>query len=71
MEFFLDSLSSFIETFNIPSWTRLAPLSCPVLIPNIFIIDLLKTPFINITWKVEKDLFGIVENSKKGKWLSC
>jgi hypothetical protein len=29
-------------------------------------IDLLKTPFINITWKVEKDLFGIVENSKKG-----
>ena len=30
------------------------------------IIDLLKTPFINITWKVEKDLPGIVENSKKG-----
>ena len=29
-------------------------------------IDLLKTPFINITWKVEKDLTGIVENSKKG-----
>ena len=29
-------------------------------------IDLLKTPFINITWKVEKDLLGIVENSKKG-----
>ena len=29
-------------------------------------IDLLKTPFINITWKVEKDLPGIVENSKKG-----
>jgi len=29
-------------------------------------IDLLKTPFINITWKIEKDLFGIVENSKKG-----
>ena len=29
-------------------------------------IDLLKTPFINITWKVEKDLAGIVENSKKG-----
>jgi len=29
-------------------------------------IDLLKTPFINITWKVEKDLYGIVENSKKG-----
>ena len=30
------------------------------------VIDLLKTPFINITWKVEKDLSGIVENSKKG-----
>ena len=30
------------------------------------LIDLLKTPFINITWKVEKDLSGIVENSKKG-----
>jgi len=29
-------------------------------------IDLLKTPFINITWKIEKDLSGIVENSKKG-----
>jgi len=29
-------------------------------------IDLLKTPFINITWKIEKDLFGIKENSKKG-----
>ena len=29
-------------------------------------IDLLKTPFINITWKIEKDLFGIIENSKKG-----
>jgi len=29
-------------------------------------IDLSKTPFINITWKVEKDLLGIVENSKKG-----
>ena len=29
-------------------------------------IDLSKTPFINITWKVEKDLSGIVENSKKG-----
>jgi hypothetical protein len=29
-------------------------------------INLLKTPFINITWKVEKDLKGIVENSKKG-----
>ena len=30
------------------------------------LIDLNKTPFINITWKVEKDLSGIVENSKKG-----
>ena len=30
------------------------------------LIDLLKTPFINISWKVEKDLSGIVENSKKG-----
>ena len=30
------------------------------------LINLNKTPFINITWKVEKDLSGIVENSKKG-----
>tara|TARA_B110000967_G_C18718722_1_gene476514 strand:+ start:140 stop:784 length:645 start_codon:yes stop_codon:yes gene_type:complete len=29
-------------------------------------VDLLKTPFINITWKVEKDLSGIIEKSKKG-----
>ena len=29
-------------------------------------IDLSKTPFINITWKVEKDLPGIIEDSKKG-----
>ena len=29
-------------------------------------INLLKTPFINITWKVEKNLPGIIENSKKG-----
>ena len=29
-------------------------------------IDLTETPFINITWKIEKDLSGIVENSKKG-----
>ena len=28
-------------------------------------IDLNKTPFINITWKIEKDLPGIKENSKK------
>ena len=30
------------------------------------IIDLNKTPIINITWKIEKDLSGINENSKKG-----
>ena len=29
-------------------------------------IDLNKTPFINITWKIEKDLPGINENKKKG-----
>ena len=29
-------------------------------------IDLDKTPFINITWKIEKDLVGIKENTKKG-----
>ena len=29
-------------------------------------IDLNKTPIINITWKIEKDLSGIIENSKKG-----
>jgi len=29
-------------------------------------INLNKTPFINITWKIEKDLQGITENSKKG-----
>ena len=29
-------------------------------------IDLSKTPFINITWKVEKDLSGIKEDTKKG-----
>jgi len=29
-------------------------------------IDLNKTPFINITWKIEKDLQGIKENTKKG-----
>ena len=29
-------------------------------------IDLNKTPIINITWKVEKDLLGIKENTKKG-----
>ena len=29
-------------------------------------INLLKTPFINISWRVEKDLSGITENSKKG-----
>ncbi|MDA9682124.1 DUF3047 domain-containing protein [Candidatus Pelagibacter sp.] len=29
-------------------------------------IDLNTTPFINITWKIEKDLEGIRENTKKG-----
>ena len=29
-------------------------------------IDLNKTPFINITWKIEKDLPGIKENTKNG-----
>tara|TARA_B100000700_G_scaffold315375_1_gene403347 strand:+ start:153 stop:797 length:645 start_codon:yes stop_codon:yes gene_type:complete len=29
-------------------------------------INIEKTPFINITWKIEKDLRGINENSKKG-----
>jgi hypothetical protein len=29
-------------------------------------IDLNKTPFINIKWKIEKDLPGINENTKKG-----
>ena len=29
-------------------------------------IDLNKTPFINITWKIVKDLPGIKENTKKG-----
>ena len=29
-------------------------------------INLNKTPFINITWKIEKDLPGIKEDSKKG-----
>ena len=29
-------------------------------------IDLNKTPFINITWKIEKDIPGIDETSKKG-----
>ena len=29
-------------------------------------IDLNKTPFINITWKIEKDLRGIKENTKIG-----
>ena len=30
------------------------------------LIDLNKTPFINITWKIEKNLIGINERSKKG-----
>ena len=29
-------------------------------------INLNKTPFINITWRIEKDLSGIKENTKKG-----
>ena len=29
-------------------------------------IDLNKTPFINITWKIENELAGIKENTKKG-----
>jgi hypothetical protein len=29
-------------------------------------VDLSITPYINITWKIEKDLSGINENSKKG-----
>ncbi len=29
-------------------------------------IDLNKTPILNITWKIEKDLAGIEENTKKG-----
>jgi len=29
-------------------------------------VNLSKTPFLNITWRVEKDLPGIIENSKKG-----
>jgi len=29
-------------------------------------INLNKTPFLNITWKVEKDLNGIIEDTKKG-----
>ena len=29
-------------------------------------IDLNKTPFVNITWKIEMDLQGIKENTKKG-----
>ena len=29
-------------------------------------INLNRTPFINITWKIEKDLQGIKENTKKG-----
>jgi len=29
-------------------------------------INLNDTPFLNVTWKIEKDLLGIVEDSKKG-----
>jgi len=34
-------------------------------------IDLNKTPFINITWKIEKDLKGITEDAKKGHDFSA
>ena len=34
-------------------------------------IDLNKTPFINITWKVERDLAGIKEDTKKGHDFSA
>ena len=34
-------------------------------------IDLNKTPFINITWKIEQDLVGIKENTKKGHDFSA
>ncbi len=34
-------------------------------------IDLNKTPYINITWKIEKDLAGIKENTKKGHDFSA
>ena len=34
-------------------------------------IDLNKTPFINITWKIEMDLVGIKENTKKGHDFSA
>ena len=30
------------------------------------LIDLNKTPYINIAWKIEKDLPGLKENTKKG-----
>ena len=33
-------------------------------------INLLETPYINITWKVEKDLSGIDEKSKKKEYTS-
>jgi len=34
-------------------------------------IDLNKTPFINITWKIEQDLKGIKEDTKKGHDFSA
>tara|TARA_A100001011_G_scaffold337481_1_gene367672 strand:+ start:2713 stop:3363 length:651 start_codon:yes stop_codon:yes gene_type:complete len=34
-------------------------------------IDLNKTPYINITWKIEQDLVGIKENTKKGHDFSA
>ena len=34
-------------------------------------INLNKTPFLNITWKVEQDLIGIKEKTKKGHDFAC
>ena len=34
-------------------------------------INLVETPFLNITWKVEQDLSGIKENTKKGHDFAC
>ncbi len=34
-------------------------------------VNLNQTPFLNITWKVEKNLPGILENTKKGHDFAC
>ena len=34
-------------------------------------VNLNNTPFLNITWKVEQDLSGIKENTKKGHDFAC